>query len=98
MKENSMLPRERFLRLPGQSAENWAWQYGVEPFSVDCIGCGVELTTSIPFACGAYRGLVAPECECGDEFPPYAVVARDGRIPDGADLFKVMTDDTSGEE
>ncbi len=76
-----MLERERFLIVHGQSPERWADRWGIEPFSAECHVCDRLLTTTVPFACGTLRGLVAPECECGNELTPYCVV-RDFRHGD----------------
>jgi hypothetical protein len=77
------LNRERFLIVLGADAERWAKRYDIEPFSHPCSECGRMLTTSIPFAEGTLRGLVAPRCACGNDLTPYGAV----RDPKFGDLF-----------
>lgn len=75
--------RERMLILHGVDPDEWARRWDIEPFSTRCHWCGIEQTTTIPFACGSLRGLVAPRCECADTDiqPPYCAV-RDPRFGD----------------
>jgi hypothetical protein len=77
------MDRERFLIAFGVDANRWAARYGIEPFSHPCIECGAALTTTLPFAQGTLRGLVAPQCECGNKNTPYELV----RDPAYGDLF-----------
>jgi hypothetical protein len=79
--EPMFVDTDRLLRVHGVSTEDWAERHGLLPFSTPCYVCGAMLTTSIPFASGEYRGLVAPNCECGDDRPPYCLV-RDPRYGD----------------
>ncbi len=76
--------RDRFLRVMGISPEAWASRYGLEVFSAPCPECGRSLSTTLPFACGALRGLMAPRCECGCGDVPYEIAQADPRT----DLFK----------
>jgi len=70
------------------SSEAWAERWGLRPFSASCYVCGTLLTTSIPFAAGHLRGLVAPACpKCGDTLTPFCVVGAD------SDLLEVLADD-----
>lgn len=66
--------RDRFLLFYGVDPQRWSRRYGIEPASVPCYECGAELFTSIPFAQGDLRGLIAPRCKCGFENTPYCVV------------------------
>lgn len=74
--------RDRLV-IHGISAEAWARRYDIEPCSAPCQDCGVMRTTTVPFACGQLRGLMAPKCECGQEGVPYCLV----RDPRHGDLF-----------
>lgn len=76
-----MLNRARFLLVHGVDARRWAKRHDLEPFTHPCGACGEPLTTSIPFAVGTLRGLVAPACRCGNTVTPYCVV-RDRRHGD----------------
>lgn len=78
-----IVDRSRILVAHGVTVEQWTERYGCEPFSHPCGDCGRELTTSIPFAYGRLRGLIAPACECGNDRPPYCVV----RDPKHGDLL-----------
>lgn len=74
--------RARWLiAAQGVDPVRWARRWGIEPFTFPCSQCERDLTTSIPFAVGALRGLVAPRCACGNYLTPYAVV-RDPRAGD----------------
>jgi hypothetical protein len=73
----------RKLIVHGVTGEAWAKRYGIVPFTRPCIGCGQPMTTSVPFAQGQLRGLVAPRCSCGNPNQPYCVV----RDPKHGDLF-----------
>src|SRR4051794_14752016 len=73
--------REKFLTIHGITAERWAARYDIEPFEHPCHECGATLRTSIPFAVGQLRGLMAPPCVCGDQNTPYCLV-RDARFGD----------------
>ena len=70
------LDRTKFLLILGADPDKWADRYGLLPFSTPCIDCGQELRTTIPFAQGSLRGLIAPKCSCGSE-PPYCIVSAD---------------------
>lgn len=70
--------RATFLLVLGADPERWARRYGIAPFTHPCAGCGASCTTSIPFAAGDHRGLIAPVCACGHPTPPYALVRADG--------------------
>jgi hypothetical protein len=72
-----------FLIAHGADPKRWARKHDIEPFSCPCDGCGRTVTTSVPFACGQFRGLIAPTCPCGHEFRPYCVV----RAAQHGDLF-----------
>lgn len=71
------------LIIHGADPKAWAERYDIEPFTRACRWCGIEQTTSIPFAQGTLRGLVAPPCKCTDPNvnPPYCMV-RDARFGD----------------
>lgn len=68
------LQRERFLVAHGVDPKRWARTHDIVPFTAPCADCGTALTTSLPFASGQLRGLIAPRCDCGNEHPPYCVV------------------------
>jgi len=70
--------RSTFLLVLGADPERWAKRYGIAPFTAGCAGCEAPSTTSIPFAAGAHRGLIAPVCTCKHPTPPYALVRADG--------------------
>lgn len=72
-----MNDRRKFLRVHGADPVKWAKRYEIEPFTHACHLCGLLSTTSIPFASGPLRGLIAPDCECGHPNPPYCVVRVD---------------------
>lgn len=73
------LSDRRWLTVLGACPVAWARRFGITPFAHACSRCGVSRETSVPFACGIFRGLVAPTCSCGCERGPYAVVRADGR-------------------
>ncbi len=75
--------RERFLIVHGTDGTRWAERYSIEPLSAPCIYCGASLKTTLPFACGSLRGLVAERCDCGNENTPYCLVRGAG----AGDLF-----------
>lgn len=68
----------RYVRIHGVSTCTWAKRYNIDPFSVDCPGCGARKETTIPIADGPLRGLLAPPCPCGDTSRTYALVAGPG--------------------
>jgi hypothetical protein len=69
------LLRSKFLRFHGVDPVGFARRHGIVPFTHPCQECSEPLTTSIPFAAGTLRGLIAPTCHrCGCEITPYAVV------------------------
>ncbi len=76
----SPVNRDRVLRVLGVTAEQWCARYGIEPFSVTC-DCGATRTTTIPWALGPQRGLIAPLCVCGTEDAPYCAVLIDRLLP-----------------
>lgn len=76
-----MFDRTKFLIVHGVTAEEWSERYGLDPFTHPCCICGAPQTTSLPFAKGQLRGLVAPVCECGHPNPPFCVV-RDPKFGD----------------
>lgn len=81
-----MLNRNHFTYVYGDTSEQWAKRYGLEPFAHPCGECSRTLTTSQPFAYGRLRGLSAPPCVCGNKSTPYCVVAVRGDILDGEPL------------
>lgn len=78
-----MFDRDKFLLLHGACPCKWAKRWGIEPFTTECYRCGAPATSSIPFAAGSLRGLIAPVCTCGHPTPPYCVVRAYGH----GDLF-----------
>lgn len=80
--------RARFLIVHGMDAHRWIRRYGLEPFTVDCSGCGAARTTSIPIAYRQLRGLIAPQCACGSVDRPYCFVCD----PKYGDLFEGALD------
>ena len=80
------LPREGWIFPVGETVESWAKRYGIEPLTCPCPRCGVDVTTTVPFAKKTLRGLVAPPCEkCGNTSTPYCMVraAWAGDLLDG---------------
>lgn len=70
--------RDHFVFPLSADPAAWARKYDIEPFTAPCYGCGAPLTTSIPFAQGQRRGLLAPTCTCGtDALPPLCMVTLD---------------------
>lgn len=69
-----MHDRSRFLLVYGINWIRWAKRYDLEPFTVQCANCKELVTTDVPFAMGPLRGLMAPYCRCGHQYPPYCVV------------------------
>lgn len=67
-----------WLTIHGACAKAWAKRYGIVPFTAPCGRCCEPRETSVPFACGKFRGLAAPTCACGHEQGPYAVVLASG--------------------
>lgn len=59
--------------VAGVDPDRWARRHGLEPWSCPCERCGTVLTTTVPFAWGCWRGLVAPLCACGHPRPPFCV-------------------------
>lgn len=74
-----MMDRDRFMRVLGADPAKWAKRWGIKPASAPCYTCDAERVTSIPFATGALRGLMAPVCPCGNDRGPYCVVDSQGR-------------------
>jgi hypothetical protein len=81
-----MFDSSKFLLILGADPEKWAARYAIEPVGYPCGRCGTVLTTTIPFACGQFRGLIAPQCACGNEESPLYCFVRDPRY---GDLFTV---------
>ena len=73
--------RESFLIVHGVTTEQWAKRYDIKPFEHPCDECGARLVTSLPFAVGQLRGLMAPACACGNAQTPYCLV-RDAKHGD----------------
>jgi hypothetical protein len=71
--------RRRWLIAHGADPVMWAKRWGIEPGSAPCYFCKAELSTTIPFAVGHLRGMMAPPCACGNANGPYCVVSADGR-------------------
>lgn len=76
-----MLNRQKFLIIHGIDVEKWAKKHELEQFECPCSQCGQVLKASLPFVYGQLRGLVAPQCDCGNKNTPYCVV-RDARYGD----------------
>ncbi len=73
------------LIIHGVSPEAWAKRHDLAPYTRPCQDCGAPKTSSVPFARGQLRGLMAPPCKaCGsDARTPYCVV----RAAEHGDLF-----------
>ena len=84
--------RKNFMRVLGADPNEWAHRYGIEPFGGECSECGAPTYTDIPFTSvnGELRGLLSPECRCGNKNTPYCLVAD----PRHGDLFTLR--DLSG--
>jgi hypothetical protein len=68
------LQRAHFFVVHGADPAAWARRHGIEPFTHPCPHCGASLATTLPFAIGTLRGLVAPTCACGNANTPYCIV------------------------
>jgi hypothetical protein len=82
-----IVDRAKVLIVHGVTAEEWCERYDLEPHTRPCQRCGESRATSLPFAQGNLRGLIAPTCAACQHFgTPYCVVHKD---PDSglADLF-----------
>ena len=75
-----MHDRSRFMLVLGADPVKWAKRYDILPFTHPCSRCGAQTTTSIAFASGNCRGLIAPQCECGHPSPPYCIVGDWGQL------------------
>ncbi len=73
-----MIFANHFLTVHGVDCLTWAARYKIMPFTHPCSDCGRPRTTSVPFACGPLRGLMAPPCACGTKSHCYCVVRADG--------------------
>lgn len=54
--------------LPQIEPEKWAKTYGLKIRTEPCANCGISQTTNIPFASKKWRGLLASEHSCGQNF------------------------------
>jgi hypothetical protein len=72
--------KPRFI-VHGVTAEAWSKRWGVSIFEHPCTSCGRPRRTTIPFAQGTLRGLMAPPCACGNIKGPFGLV-RDARYGD----------------
>lgn len=52
------------ILYPLENYKTWAKRYDIEIKSAYCIKCGKTIITSIPFALGKLRGLIADAHEC----------------------------------
>ena len=79
--------RKNFVRVLGVDPRDWARRFGIEPFYAECCECGAPTVTTVPFTSinGELRGLLSPECECGNQNTPYCMVT-DRRF---GDLFNL---------
>lgn len=82
-----IIDRDAVLVPVGVTTEQWIARYGIEPFTHPCARCRKSSTTTIPFAQGPRRGLMAPQCLCGYPTPPYCIIRATG------DLFDECRDD-----
>lgn len=89
LKVDEMWNRSKFLIVYGADPVKWAKRYDIEPFSHPCYHCGIIQTTTIPFACGRLRGLLATAHECHGEMrrPPYCIVCPGSAPGDLSSLF-----------
>lgn len=82
-----MFNRKKFLIIHGQDPVAWSKKYDLEPFTHPCYRCKATCSTTLPFASGNLRGLIAPACACGHPNPPYCVVNHFGAPGSLTDLF-----------
>lgn len=73
-----MHDRSTWFIAHGVDPVEWAARYGLDAFTAECYRCNAPCTTTLPFADGNLRGLVAPVCPCGHPTPPYCLVAIGG--------------------
>lgn len=78
-----MFDPTHFLLIHGQDPKKWAARYGIDPCEYPCDYCKKIQKTTIPFACGQFRGLIAERC-CDERQSPLYCFVRD---PKYGDLF-----------
>ncbi len=79
-----LIDKKRVIFFHGVDHVRFAERFGIEPCTAPCTDCCAPRTTTVPFACGEFRGLMAPPCiVCGHEGTPYCLV----RDPKHGDLF-----------
>jgi hypothetical protein len=69
------------LHLVGVNVPRFMRRWGLEAFTSPCPDCSAPMTTTVPYAQGAMRGLVAPRCACGSENIPYCIAWDTMREP-----------------
>lgn len=57
----------------------WAKRYNLSIKSKTCVKCGLELTTTKPFASGKWRGLISEEHECGQSYDILVAIELDDK-------------------
>lgn len=77
-----MFDHTKFLLIHGVDPAKWYQRFNIDPVTSPCGQCGTLLTTTIPFACGQYRGLISPQCACGTTDSPLYCFVRDPRYGD----------------
>jgi hypothetical protein len=66
--------RTNFLKILNTDVQKWCERHGIMPLESPCNECGVTLHTTIPVASREFRGLMADQCQCGNEDVPYCFV------------------------
>jgi hypothetical protein len=73
--------RKKFLVVHGADPKRWCERHDLEFYTRPCSDCGAPCTTSVPFASGQFRGLLSPQCACGNKNTPFVFV-RDSKYGD----------------
>lgn len=55
-----------YLLVVTESLHDWCSRYKLQPSKNNCVHCGTEIETTIPAFGKGWRGLVAPQCTCGN--------------------------------
>lgn len=57
---------KNYLIAASETTENWCARYNLVPETSTCLHCNQEIKTTIPAFSKNWRGLVAPQCSCGE--------------------------------
>lgn len=72
-----MKKRKPSVIYPQVAPETWAARYSLEIEAIPCGSCSRLLTPSVPFATGAWRGLMSQTHECGPSYDVAVAAAFD---------------------